>query len=96
MIFRYAPGDAEIDCSELVFKAFEDAIGLELGVWEELGTLNWKPFEPTIRKLEGGAVPTNRPLITPVGILRSNLISRIYPDNLGNGTVVPSQPGRAR
>ncbi|MES2569046.1 MAG: YiiX/YebB-like N1pC/P60 family cysteine hydrolase [Verrucomicrobiota bacterium] len=77
--FRYAPDDSEIYCSELVFKAYRDAFGLELGKWEELGQLNWKPFEAFIRTLENGPVPLQRPIITPVGITRSPLLQRIYP-----------------
>lgn len=78
--FRYAPEDREIYCSELVFKAYRDAFGVELGRWEELGQLNWRPFEAFIRTLESGPVPLQRPIITPVGLTRSDLVSRVYPE----------------
>jgi len=58
--YRYAPGDAEIYCSELVFKAYRDAFVMEVGQWEEFGQLNWKPFESFVRSLEGGALPRQR------------------------------------
>lgn len=77
--FRYAPGDAEIYCSELVFDAYRDGFGVELGAWEKLGQLNWKPYEPLIRSLEGGPLPLERPMITPVALTRSPLLSRVYP-----------------
>ncbi|MEI9896451.1 MAG: YiiX/YebB-like N1pC/P60 family cysteine hydrolase [Chthoniobacter sp.] len=76
---HYAPGDREIYCSELVFKAYRDAFNLELGKWEPLGQLNWKPHETFIRTIEGGALPLDRPMITPVGLTRSPLLSRVYP-----------------
>ena len=77
--YRYAPEDRDIYCSELVFKAYRDAFKVELGSWEELGTLNWKPFEPFIRSLEDGNLPLQRPMITPVGVTRSPLLKRVYP-----------------
>ena len=77
--FRYAPGDREIYCSELIFKAFRDAQGLELGEWQSLGELNWKPFETFIRKMEPGALPLARPMITPVALTKSGSISQVYP-----------------
>lgn len=77
--YRYAPGNAEIYCSELVFKAYRDAFGLELGQWEEFSHLNWQPFEPFVRSLEGGELPLQRRMITPVEITRSPLLQRVYP-----------------
>ena len=76
--FRYAPGDDEIYCSELVFKAYRDAYGVELGVWEKLGDLNWKPSEAFIREMEDGALPLERPMITPVGVTRSPELAKVY------------------
>ncbi|MHA3770122.1 YiiX/YebB-like N1pC/P60 family cysteine hydrolase [Verrucomicrobiota bacterium sgz303538] len=77
--FRYAPGDDEIYCSELVYKAYRDAFGAEIGKWEALEQLNWQPFEPFIRSLEGGRLPLERLMVTPVGLTRSPLLSRVYP-----------------
>lgn len=76
--YRYAPGDEEIYCSELVFKAYRDAYGAELGVWEKLGDLNWRPFEAFIREMEGGPLPLERPMITPVGVTRSGTLEKVY------------------
>lgn len=77
--FRYAPGDSEIYCSELVFKAYRDAYGKELGVWQPLGDLNWRPFESYIRKMEAGGLPLSRPMITPVALTKSRHLNRVYP-----------------
>lgn len=76
--YRYAPGDDEIYCSELVHKAYRDAYGVELGVWQNLGDLNWKPFEKFVREMENGALPLGRPMITPVGVTRSPALVKVY------------------
>jgi len=76
--YAYAPGDDQIYCSELVFLAYRDAVGVELGVWEKLGDLNWRPFEGFIRASEGGKLPLDRPMISPVGVTRSPLLERVY------------------
>lgn len=61
---RYRMEDHFIYCSELVYKAWKDATGQELGKLEKLGDLNWKPYEETIRKYEGAAPPLDRRMIT--------------------------------
>lgn len=76
--YRYAPGDEEIYCSELVFKAYRDAYGVELGAWEKLGDMNWRPFEAFIREMEGGPLPLERPMISPVGVTRSAALEKVY------------------
>lgn len=77
--YRYAPGDREIYCSELVYDAFRDAFGVKLGKWQRLGDLNWKPYEALIERTEQGPVPLDRPIITPIGLTRTNLLRRVYP-----------------
>lgn len=76
--FRYAPEDAEIYCSELVYKAYDRGCGTQIGVWEKLGELNWKPVEAFIRQMENGALPLERPMISPVGLTRSERVERVY------------------
>jgi len=76
--FRYAPGDAEIYCSELVFKAYRDAYAVQLGEWEDLGDLNWRPFEAFIREMENGDLPLDRPMVTPVSVTRSADLVKVY------------------
>lgn len=77
--FRYAPGDDEMYCSELVYRAFEDGCGVRLGSWERLGDLNWKPFEGFIHEMEAGPLPLERRMITPVGLTRSPRMIRVFP-----------------
>ena len=62
---HYDFDDEKIYCSELVFKAFRNATGEELGIVRKLGDLQWKPVEKFIRVLEGGKLPLDRPMITP-------------------------------
>lgn len=78
--FRYAPGDDELYCSELVHRAFEDGCGIRLGSWDRLGDLQWKPFEAFIREMEAGPLPLDRRMITPVGLTRSTRMLPVYPD----------------
>lgn len=78
--FRYAPGDDEIYCSELVYRAFEDGCGIRLGSWDRLGDLNWKPFEAFILEMEAGPLPLDRRMITPVGLTRSSRMVPVFPD----------------
>lgn len=76
--YRYAPEDAEIYCSELVYKAYDRGCGIKIGAWENLGDLNWKPAEAFIRKVENGNLPLERPMISPVGLTRSERVERVY------------------
>lgn len=76
--FRYAPEDNEIYCSELVYKVYDRALGLKIGEWQTLGSLNWQPFERVIRDMEGGELPLDRSMITPVELTRSALVERVY------------------
>ena len=77
--YHYAPGDDEIYCSELVFDAYRDAFGVTLGASQSLGDLNWRPFERLIRSMEGGKLPLERPMITPVELTHSLFLIRVYP-----------------
>jgi Permuted papain-like amidase enzyme, YaeF/YiiX, C92 family len=77
--FRYAPGDDEIYCSELVSLAYERGLGMKLADWDRLGDLNWKPHEGFIREMEVGTLPLDRRMITPVALTRSPRVTRIFP-----------------
>jgi hypothetical protein len=79
--YHYAPGDNEIYCSELVYDVFRDAFGVKLGEWQRLTDLNWRPYERLIRWTEQGPVPLDREIITPIGLTRTNLIRRVYPNH---------------
>jgi hypothetical protein len=77
--FHYDVGDEEIYCSELVYKAYDRGLGLQVGKMERLGDLNWKPFETFIRSMEDGKLPLDRQMISPVGLTRSPLVRRVFP-----------------
>ncbi|MCE9603608.1 MAG: hypothetical protein K8U03_01755 [Planctomycetia bacterium] len=62
---HYEFDDEKIYCSELIFKAFRDVTGEELGTIRKLGELDWKPHEAVIRQIERGGLPLERPMITP-------------------------------
>ena len=62
---HYAMDDRRIYCSELLWKAVRDATGRELGKFQKLGDLDWRPHEAVIRQIEGGALPLEREMITP-------------------------------
>ena len=76
--FSYAPDDAFIYCSELVYKAYERSFGVSIGTWQTLGSLNWQPFEGYIREVENGRLPLDRPMITPVAVTRSDQLVQVY------------------
>jgi hypothetical protein len=62
---RYELDDEKIYCSELIYKAWRDVTGQELGKLVRLGDLKWQPYESTIRQLEGGEPPLDRMMIAP-------------------------------
>ena len=74
---HYAPDDSEIYCSELVWKAYKRAAGIEVGTWQTLGSLDWQRFEAFILTIES-AVPLDRLMITPVAITRSERVARVH------------------
>lgn len=75
--YHYSPDDSEIYCSELVFRAFERGLGMNVGTWQKLQDLKWQPFEKFVRSMEEGALPLDREIITPVALTRSPLVHRV-------------------
>jgi len=49
----------------LIYKAFKNAYGEELGSLVRLGDLNYKPYIDFIRQMEGGNLPLDRLMIPP-------------------------------
>ena len=76
--FRYRMDDEVLYCSELVYKAYRNATGEELGKLVRLGDMNWKPYEATIRKYEGGPPPLDRRLITPIDLSRAEQLEKVF------------------
>lgn len=80
--FRYDPDDSALYCSELVFKAFKQASGIELGHYVRLGDMNWRPYEKTIRELEGGPPPLDRLIISPKSLSQSQHLIKVFDNGL--------------
>jgi len=76
--FHYDMGDDAIYCSELVYKAYKNATGMEMGRLVRLGDLNWQPFERVIRKYEGGGAPLERVMITPRDLAEANQLKKVF------------------
>ncbi len=75
---RYEMDDDKIYCSELVYKAWKNATGEEMGKLVKLGEMNWKPYEATIRKYEGGEPPLEREIITPKALTEAPQVYKVY------------------
>ena len=75
---HYDLDDAKIYCSELIFKAFLDATGEQLGTIRKLGDLDWKPHEAIIRKIERGGLPLERRMITPGDMAAAKQLQSVY------------------
>jgi uncharacterized protein YycO len=75
---HYDLDDAKIYCSELIYKAFLDATGEELGTIRKLGELDWKPHEAIIRKIENGGLPLERRMITPGDMAAAKQLQPVY------------------
>jgi hypothetical protein len=80
---RYRLDDEKIYCSELIYKAFRDATqGQELGTLSRFGDMDWGAYEALIRQIEGGPIPVDRMMITPVGLARAPQLVPIFWHNL--------------
>lgn len=75
---RYRMDDEAIYCSELIYKAFQDATGLKMGKLVKLGDLEWGPHENFITVLENGPVPTERIMITPKDLAQAQQLLHVY------------------
>jgi len=70
--------DGKLYCSELVYKAFRDASGIELGRLMKLGELNWKPHADGLREYHGRDVPLDRVMITPRHLSEAEQLEKVY------------------
>lgn len=76
---RYRMDDEKIYCSELIYKAFHQATnGNSLGSLQRLGDLNWQPYVEAIKYFEGGPVPLEREMITPLGMAKADQLKLVY------------------
>lgn len=76
--FRYRLDDEHIYCSELIYKAFEQTTGETMGELMRLGDMNWQPYEALIVQLEGGPVPLDRLIITPIDLALAEQLEVVY------------------
>jgi len=80
---RYRLDDEKIYCSELIYKAYRDATsGQQLGELMKFGDMNWQPYEALIKKIEGGEVPVDREMITPVDLAKAPQLEPAFSHNL--------------
>jgi len=68
--------DDRIYCSELVWKAYDRALGLDIGALTTLRDFNLSDpaVRAKMRERYGDTVPLNEPVISPVAMFRSNLL----------------------
>jgi hypothetical protein len=84
--FRYRMDDENIYCSELIYKAYQKETGKPLGKLVKVGDLDWKPYEKTIRALEGGGpVPLEREMITPRDLAKAEAFEKVYSTEVPGG-----------
>jgi len=74
----YRLDEEHIYCSELIYKAFEQTTGEALGDLVRLGDLKWRPYEQQIIQLEGGPVPLDRLIITPIDLALADQLEAVY------------------
>ena len=80
---RYRLDDEKIYCSELIYKAYRDATnGQQLGELVKFGNMNWQPYETLIKQIEGGEVPVDREMITPVDLAKAPQLEPVLSHNL--------------
>jgi hypothetical protein len=80
---RYRLDEEKIYCSELIYKAFRDATGgQQLGALSRFGDMHWQPYEALIRQIEGGDVPLDRKMITPVGLAQASQLKPVFSHRL--------------
>lgn len=70
--------DEALYCSELIYKAFKNATGEELGSLVKLKNLDYKPYLDFITKLEGGSPPLERVMIPPKQLSEAPQLIKVY------------------
>ena len=70
--------DEKIYCSELIYKGYKAATGKPLGKLVKLREMDWKPYEATIREIEGGPPPLEREIISPRAVSEAAEVEKVY------------------
>jgi len=73
---RFQWSDESIYCSELVWKAYERALGLPLSPLKKMKDFNLadKAVKKELLKRHNGRIPMDEPVVAPVDIYRSKLL----------------------
>ncbi len=68
--------DDRIYCSELVWKAYDRALGIQIGAVQRIRDFNLSDpaVSAKMRERYGSKVPLNEPVISPVSMFRSDLL----------------------
>lgn len=68
--------DAQIYCSELVWKAYDRALGIQIGALQRVRDFNLSDpvVRAKMRERYGNKVPLDAPVISPVGMFKSALL----------------------
>ena len=71
--------DARIYCSELVWKMYRDALGVELGARQRLRDfdLDDPAVKAKLRERYGKLIPLEEPVISPAALFESNLLQPV-------------------
>jgi hypothetical protein len=66
-------------CSELIWKVYKEATGLEVGKLEQLKDidLSSKPVRVKLKERYGDTIPMDETVITPVSIFNSDLLTQV-------------------
>jgi uncharacterized protein YycO len=75
---RYRMDEEKIYCSELIYKAYFQAVGIKLGELKALGEMPWQEYTKTIRKYEQGEPPLERLMITPANLAKAKELELCY------------------
>lgn len=75
---QYEWDDEKIYCSELIYKAVDDATGIKLAELKRLGDMTWQPHAAFIRSISGGELPLDRKIMTPGDLALSAKTDFVY------------------
>jgi len=72
--------DERIYCSELVWKIYKNAIGIEVGKFEQLKDFDLSSSEvkKKLKERYGEKIPKNEKVISPVSMFNSELLKTVY------------------
>jgi cell wall-associated NlpC family hydrolase len=78
--FYFEWSDKRLYCSELVWKAYRNALGIQIGDPEKLRDFDWKDpvVAAKLRERYGRAIPWNETVISPARMFRSDKLRTVY------------------